>query len=71
MDFWGEENFCSKSIFNDLHYNLNNLSYEELLDLYEILELDDDEIFKWYSNLKHNKKIKKNKVSELLKNFKL
>ncbi len=50
---------------------VDNLSYQELLDLYEILELDDDEIFKWYSDLKHNKKIKKNKVSELLKNFKL
>ena len=44
---------------------------EELLDLYKILEKDDDTIFKWYSGSVDNNEIEKTKVSELLKNFKL
>ena len=50
---------------------INILSYEELLDLYEILEKDDDTLFKWYSGLSITDKISVNKVSKLLKNFKL
>tara|TARA_B100000700_G_scaffold276815_1_gene323668 strand:+ start:30089 stop:30346 length:258 start_codon:yes stop_codon:yes gene_type:complete len=50
---------------------VNILSYEELLDLYEILEKDDDTLFKWYSGLSITDKISVNKVSKLLKNFKL
>ena len=44
---------------------------EELLDLYKILEKDDDTIFKWYSSTTDNNEIEKTKVSKLLKNFKL
>ena len=47
------------------------LNYNELLDLQSILEEEDDAIFKWYSNEKINHKIPKNKVSDLLKKFKL
>jgi len=50
---------------------VDTFTYEELLDLYKILEEDDDSIFKWYFDIKNNKEIKKNKVSSLLKNFKL
>ena len=50
---------------------VNILSYDELLDLYEILEKDDDTLFKWYSGLSITDKISVNKVSKLLKNFKL
>tara|TARA_B100000945_G_scaffold320040_1_gene328882 strand:- start:57 stop:314 length:258 start_codon:yes stop_codon:yes gene_type:complete len=46
------------------------LNYEELMDLYEILKKDDDIIFKWYSSIDNNKQIPRNKVSDLLKNFK-
>ena len=46
------------------------LNYEELMDLYEILKKDYDIIFKWYSIIDNNKQIPRNKVSDLLKNFK-
>ena len=45
--------------------------YNELLSLYEILEKDDDVIFKWYTAKKENINIPKNKVSDMLKKFKL
>ncbi len=45
--------------------------YNELLSLYEILEKDDDDIFKWYTGKEENIKILKNKVSDMLKKFKL
>ena len=46
-------------------------NYEELVELDEILEKDDDIIFKWYSANDSTKDISENKVSKLLKNFKL
>ena len=49
---------------------VDTFTYDELLDLYKILEEDDDEIFKWYSGSENNNKIIENKVSELLKKFK-
>ncbi len=45
--------------------------YNELLSLYEILEKDDDDIFKWYTGKEENRNILKNKVSDMLKKFKL
>ena len=45
--------------------------YNELLSLYEILEKDDDDIFKWYTDKEENINILKNKVSDTLKKFKL
>ncbi|MDP6063153.1 MAG: succinate dehydrogenase assembly factor 2 [Acidimicrobiales bacterium] len=45
--------------------------YNELLSLYEILEKDDDVIFKWYTGKEENINIPKNKVSDTLKKFKL
>ena len=50
---------------------INQLNYEDLLDLYDLLEIDDDTIFKWYFDLENNKKIKINKVTDLLKKFKI
>ncbi len=50
---------------------VDTFNYNQLLDLYKILEKDDDEIFKWYSGIENNKEISKNSVSDLLKNFKL
>ncbi len=47
------------------------LNHKELMDLYKILENDDDVIFKWYSDDIGTKKIPENRVSKLLKNFKL
>ena len=45
--------------------------YNELLSLYEILEKDDDDIFKWYTGKEENINILKNKVSDTLKKFQL
>ena len=50
---------------------INIFDYNELLSLYEILEKDDDVIFKWYTSKKENINIPKNKVSDTLKKFKL
>ena len=44
--------------------------YNELLSLYEILEKNDDDIFKWYTDKKENINIPKNKISDTLKKFK-
>ena len=55
---------------NFVNKYIDNFNYEELIDLYEILEKDDDIIFKWYSDENENNTIKKNKVSKLLKDFK-
>ena len=46
-------------------------NYNELLNLYEILEKDDDDIFNWYTDKKENINIPKNKISDTLKKFKL
>lgn len=50
---------------------LDVLSIDELNDLYTILEKDDDLIYKWYLDQKNNSTIPINKVSNLLKKFKL
>ena len=50
---------------------INIFDYNELLSLCEILEKDDDIIFKWYTDKKENINIPKNKVSDTLKKFKL
>lgn len=47
------------------------LNYKELMELYEILEKDDNVIFKWYSDDNYTKEIAENRVSKLLKNFKI
>ena len=50
---------------------VDTFTYEELLELYKILEKDDNTIFKWYSGASNNKEIVENNVTNLLKNFKL
>ena len=50
---------------------LDTFSYDDLLKLYEILEIDDDTILKWYSNLSNTKLIPNNNVSKLLRDFKI
>ena len=37
---------------------VDTFNYNDLIDLYDILEIDDDTIFKWYSG-KENNSIKK------------
>ena len=56
---------------NFVNKYINTFNYEELINLYEILEKDDDIIFKWYSNKNIDDSIPNNKVSNLFKKFKL
>ena len=56
---------------NFVNKYINTFNYEELINLYEILEKDDEIIFKWYSNKSIDDSIPNNKVSNLLKKFKL
>ena len=51
--------------------HINDFSITELKQLDDLLNFDDDGLFKWYSNKKVEIKIPNNKVSKLLKNFKI
>ncbi len=50
---------------------INDFSILELKQLNDLLNFDDDGLFKWYLNKKIEIKIPNNKVSKLLKNFKI
>tara|TARA_B100000965_G_scaffold113309_1_gene93522 strand:+ start:1087 stop:1344 length:258 start_codon:yes stop_codon:yes gene_type:complete len=48
---------------------IERFNLEDLNDLFEFLENNDDDIFKYKQGLDLNKKIKDNKVTNLFKNF--
>ena len=48
---------------------VDTFNYNQLLDLYKILEKDDDEIFKWYSEIENNNEISKKRCSDFVKKF--
>ena len=50
---------------------INDFDIVELKQLDNLLNFDDDSLFKWYLNKKSEIKIPNNKVSKLLKNFKI
>ena len=50
---------------------IKDLNIVELKQLIDLLNFDDDNLFKWYLNKKVEIKIPNNKVSKLLKNFKI
>ena len=51
--------------------HINDFSIVELKQLDDLLNFDDDSLFKWYLNKKVEIKIPNNKVSKLLKDFKI
>lgn len=51
--------------------HINDFSIVELKQLDDLLNFDDDSLFKWYLNKNVEIKIPNNKVSRLLKNFKI
>ena len=51
--------------------HINDFNIVELKQLDNLLNFDDDSLFKWYLNKKNEIKIPNNKVSNLLKNFKI
>ena len=48
---------------------INTLNIEELNELEKFLEIDDDNLYKFYNNQKTQITIKKNKILSLFKNF--
>jgi antitoxin CptB len=50
---------------------IDDLGVDDLIDLSELLKIDDENLYKWITNNKTTRFIKKNKVSTLLKNFEL
>jgi antitoxin CptB len=51
--------------------HINDFDILELKQLDDLLNIDDDSLFKWYLNKKVEIKIPNNKVTKLLKNFKI
>ena len=51
--------------------HINDFSIVELKQLDDLLNFDDDSLFKWYSNKKDEIEIPNNKISNLFKNFKI
>ena len=49
---------------------INELNDEELIDLSSLLELDDENLYKFNQGLRTTVTIKDNKVSKLFRNFK-
>ena len=50
---------------------INEFGIEELKQLYDLLNFDEDSLFKWYLNKKSNIKVPNNKVWYLLRNYKI
>ena len=50
---------------------INEFDIVELKQLYDLLNFDDDSLFKWYLNKKDEIKIPNNKVWYLLRSFKI
>ena len=51
--------------------HISDLSIVELKQLDDLLNFDDDSLFKWYLNKKTKIKVPNNKVCILLRNFKI
>ena len=56
---------------NFVKKNINDFDIVELKQLEDLLNFDDDSLFKWYLNKKCEIKIPNNKVWNLLRNFKI
>ena len=50
---------------------INKFSTDELKDLYDFLNLEDEVIYNFYQTKKMDKKIRKNKISEIFREFKI
>ncbi len=50
--------------------NINNLNYEDLIDLEKLLNLDDTNLYNFYTGVETDFKLEKNRVNLLFKNFK-
>ena len=49
---------------------INKLNEQDLINLEQLLDIDDNNLYNFYNNLETDFKIKENNVSSLFKNFK-
>tara|TARA_Y100000590_G_C14973511_1_gene733389 strand:+ start:285 stop:548 length:264 start_codon:yes stop_codon:yes gene_type:complete len=49
---------------------INNLNNEDLLDLYKLLNIDDDNLYKFKCDIETSIKIPNNQISKLFKEYK-
>ena len=49
---------------------LDELNYEDLNELIKLLEIDDNNLYNFYNDLKTNLEFADNKINNLFKNFK-
>ncbi len=49
---------------------INELNNQELYDLEKLLDIDDDNLYRFYNGLKTDFEFKKNNINYLFKNFK-
>ena len=50
--------------------HINQLEEEDLIQLIELLEIDDNNLYNFYNGLNTDVKFKNNKINSLFKNFK-
>ena len=50
---------------------VNRFAYEDLINLDKILKIEDEILYRWYFEKNYSGKIPNNKISELLKKFKI
>ena len=50
---------------------VNRFAYEDLINLDKILKIEDEILYRWYFEKNNSGKIPNNKISELLKKFKI
>ena len=50
---------------------INNLNSEDLLNLYKLLDIDDDNLYKFKCDIKTSIKIPNNKINKLFKEHKI
>ncbi len=49
---------------------INQLDFQDLIDLEKLIEIDDDNLYNFYNGIKTNIKFSDNKINSLFKNFK-
>tara|TARA_B100001063_G_scaffold238372_1_gene260477 strand:- start:48 stop:311 length:264 start_codon:yes stop_codon:yes gene_type:complete len=49
---------------------INKLNNQDLLELINLLNIDDDNLYNFYNNLKTDIEFENNKINQLFKNFK-
>tara|TARA_B100000900_G_C20552346_1_gene705297 strand:+ start:1341 stop:1598 length:258 start_codon:yes stop_codon:yes gene_type:complete len=49
---------------------INQLDFQDLIDLEKLIEIDDDNLYNFFNGIKTNIKFSDNKINSLFKNFK-